>query len=370
LPLFKKINNGERRFTVLIAPLDWGLGHATRCVPIIREFISRGCEVIIAADGKQQFILREEFPALRFLQLPGYRVSYGKNAIHTFWKLFLQVPRLLTVVRKEHKWLEEFLKINTVDLIVSDNRFGFYSKEVTSIFITHQLLIKTSLGRFADEQLQRLNYKLIGRFSACWVPDFNSGNSLAGELSHPRKMPSVPVSYLGTLSRLSYPLGIDPSYELLIILSGPEPSRTLFENELIRQLWGTKIQTVLIRGLPGSDCSEVSAPEWVSVKSYADSQTLGGLIDGAKYIICRSGYSSVMDLVSRCRTCIFVPTPGQPEQIYLAGYLQSRKYCLAYPQKQFLLRDSLLAAASFTPAFFQPEEAPYKEIIRKIIAAV
>lgn len=355
---------------MLIAPLDWGLGHATRCVPLIREFLMQGCEVIIAADGKQQLILHEEFPSLQFLQLPGYQVSYGKNANRTFWKLAFQVPRLLSAIREEHKWLEEFLKINRVDLVISDNRFGFYSGKVTSVFITHQLLIKTSLGQFVDKQLQRLNYKRISRFDSCWIPDYDSEINLAGELSHPAILPAVPVSYLGSLSRLPDETGKERSFELLIILSGPEPSRTLFETQLIRELGETEMKTMLIRGLPGSDSPDEPVPRWVTVKNYADGKTLAGLIQNAKYILCRSGYSSVMDLLPRSKKCIFIPTPGQPEQIYLASYLQSKHYCLSYPQDQFSLREALHAASSFSPSFFHTAEKPYKEIIRKIIATV
>ncbi len=176
----------------MIAPLDWGLGHATRCIPLIKNLIECGCEVIIATEGKQQVLLQEEFKHNKFVVLTGYRIKYSNNSWKTIIKILFQIPKILNAINSEHQWLRRFLKENKVDAIIADNRYGFSSPNIPSIFITHQLTIKTSAGNLADQMLQKLNYLFIGKFAQCWIPDFEGENNLAGNLSHPKNYPKCP----------------------------------------------------------------------------------------------------------------------------------------------------------------------------------
>ncbi|HXB33719.1 MAG TPA: hypothetical protein VNV35_09865, partial [Puia sp.] len=135
---------------VLVAPLAWGLGHATRCIPIIKELINQGCTVIIAAGGTQKEILQEEFPDLSFVELPGFRLKYGKNRAFTLLKIIFAIPKILIGIKRENEWLRRFAAREGLDLVISDNRYGLHGAGVYSVFMTHQLAIRSSLGPLAD----------------------------------------------------------------------------------------------------------------------------------------------------------------------------------------------------------------------------
>ena len=167
---------------VLVAPLDWGLGHATRCIPIIKELLNQKCQVIVAAEGAQKALLHEEFPFLTFVELPGYRVRYGKNRALTFMRLIASIPKILIRIKRENGWLRRFADRERPDLVLSDNRYGLYLPGTVTIFITHQLSIRTPFGKVADRLLQRINYSAIARFSVCWIPDIAGGGWVGGRV--------------------------------------------------------------------------------------------------------------------------------------------------------------------------------------------
>ncbi|HVF81916.1 MAG TPA: hypothetical protein VM884_08280, partial [Flavisolibacter sp.] len=233
---------------VLVAPLDWGLGHATRCIPIIRALLSAGCKVILAGDSKVKAVLQPEFPLLRFLHLPGYQIQYASTSWGLPFKIVAQIPRLLSVIKKEEQWLNKIVEEEGLNAVISDNRYGLRHSKIKSIFITHQLLIKVPV-KVAEELLQQFNYLYINRFDDCWVPDGEEEIALAAALSHPVKKPAVPLQYVGALSRFTWKEGRKEKH-LLIILSGPEPQRTLLEKIVVNDLKNYTAPVVLVRGLP------------------------------------------------------------------------------------------------------------------------
>jgi hypothetical protein len=326
---------------ILVAPLDWGLGHATRCIPIIQYLIRIGCDVIVASEGNQQKLLQKEYKNLRFEPLRGYRLKYGRSSYTTILKIILQVPKILAAIKAEKIWVKNFLEKHKVDVIISDNRYGFYHPGVPSVFITHQLRIKTPFGRIAESILQKLNYRLIERFSECWVPDARGADNLAGELSHPADLPGLPVKYIGRLTRLQPDFTVQEGGYLLAILSGPEPQRSIFEKILLRELSTYHGPAILVRGLPAEQAAPVNQLKNLVIHNYLPTSGLYDAINGAGYIISRPGYSTVMDITGRNRKNIFVPTPGQSEQEYLARYLAARKMCIYYKQKDFSLQKAL-----------------------------
>lgn len=191
------IVNGRRK--VLVAPLDWGLGHATRCIPVIRELLKTGFEVVIAAEGKGQILLEAEFPSLAFITLKGYAIQYSKTRIGLFSKILLQIPKIMAIIRYEHNWLDEIIDKHDIDIVISDNRYGLHSKRIPSLFITHQLQIQTPVF---PNLLRQLNYRYINRFTECWVPDSKNAPGLAGSLSHPEchhQLPPVHQTFPGDL---------------------------------------------------------------------------------------------------------------------------------------------------------------------------
>ena len=371
LSLESKINDITHKPLVLIAALDWGLGHTTRCIPIIRELILRNCTVIVACNDTQKALLALEFNEIGFVPLDGYNFQYGHSARATFYKVIRQIPKILTFIKAENAWLKRYLKANNVDLIISDNRYGFYSTEIPSIFITHQLAIKTGLGKMVDGIIRRLNYGYIRRFKACWVPDFEA-KDLAGELSHPSKKPEVPVKYIGSLSRFEpcNPERISgPAPYLLVMISGPEPQRSIFERIMLNELKDYNGTAILLRGLPDSSSTIPSSPKLI-VHNHLSSQQLNDLLCKVKVVICRSGYSSIMDLMKLKKKCIFIPTPGQTEQEYLAGYLYNKKIALAYRQDSFSLKKALQRFNEFEYAEPELKEGDYKKVIAESLKQI
>lgn len=353
---------------VLVAPLDWGLGHATRCVPIVNSLINADFEVIIAAEGAQKALLQKEFPLVKLADLPGYRLRYGRSKWGTIFNIFFQVPKILSAIRREKKWLKKFALDNQVDCVISDNRFGFYLPGVPSFFITHQLLIKTPFGKWNERILQKINYRFIQKFTACWVPDHEGKINLGGELSHPAHMPSVPVHYLGHLSRMKKE-DREIVNDALVIISGPEPQRSLFEKMIVAQLSQTDLSAIVARGLPNAS-STLHASDNITMHNHLSAVELNVAINESSVVISRSGYSTVMDLIPLHKKCIFVPTPGQTEQEYLADYLSENNMCISVSQKNFDLVTALKKLEEVNFVFPDFPENSLQEIIGKMRISV
>ncbi len=335
-----------RNLRVLVAPLDWGLGHATRCIPIIQHLVSRGVTVFLAGTGAQEHLLRTEFPELPFLQLPGYDIRYAKTGSGMPWRLAAQVPRILKAIRTEHRWLKNAVRENNLHGVVSDNRYGLYHSDIPAVFMTHQLQIRSGLGRWLDKQILSMNYRYIRKFDACWVPDNHSAPGLAGELSHPMALPGIPVHYLGPLSRFEQREVDQKPGHLLVLLSGPEPQRTYFENAIVRQISHYNGTATVVRGLPDSDKLLPSTRDLVFY-NHLPANLLNDEILKAEYIISRSGYTTIMDLAKLGRKAIMVPTPGQAEQEYLAAHMSAEKRAVISEQHDFNLIRSLLLARGY-----------------------
>ncbi len=287
-------------------------------IPVVKALLVAGCRVTLAANGPQKHLLGEAFPGLECLSPPDYQVKYRKNRAATIASLVLAIPRLQSVIGQETAWLAKTLEQRQFDLIISDNRYGFYHTTVPSVFITHQLRPRTAFGSRVDGMLQRRLYAYIDRFTECWVPDFAAAPGLAGALSHPALLPRLPVRYLGRLSRLGALPPPSDELDTLAILSGPEPQRTILENSLL-QYWqqhpGKK--RMLVRGLPGQAARQ-DGPPGVVICNHLPAAALQQQIANAGTLVCRSGYSSLMDLLPYNKRLVMVPTPGQTEQEYLA----------------------------------------------------
>jgi uncharacterized protein (TIGR00661 family) len=330
---------------ILVAPLDWGLGHATRCIPVIYELLTHETEIWLAGEGKQQALLTQEFPQLPFLSLPGYRVRYSRSSAGLRSMLF-QLPRLLKAIRTERDWLKASVAEYAFDIVISDNRFGLYHPSVHSVFMTHQLNIRSPLGKWSERFLQKNNYRLINRFTECWVPDEQGQNNFAGTLSHPATMPSIPVRYIGGLSRLQIKDVPEKKGHLFISLSGPEPQRTILENKIINDIGHYNGTATIVRGLPGTR-SIIPSTNDIKFYNHLSTDEYNTEIALAEYVISRSGYSTVMDLMRLGKKSILVPTPGQTEQEYLADYLMEKRKAYCISQKQFSLNTALQAANKF-----------------------
>jgi uncharacterized protein (TIGR00661 family) len=354
---------------ILVAPLDWGLGHATRCIPVIKELIEQDCYVVLAGEGSIKALLTAEFPKLEFLDLKGYGIKYGKSRWDTIGKMFLQIPQIIEAMDEEHNWLHDAIDSHRIDAVIADNRYGLFSERIPSIFITHQLLIKTTAGNTADGWLQKLNYEYINAFTQCWVPDAEGENNLAGALSHPEKMPSIPVKYVGALSRFQKKEDQPAAKHLLVILSGPEPQRTLLEEKILAEVVDYKEPILLIRGLPGSN-EQLEVTDNIKVENHLSADDLQKAIEEASYVISRCGYSTVMDLMTLQKPSILIPTPGQTEQEYLATHLMNSCKALCIAQEKFRLKGALDLAHSFPYRHETLQKNSLSEAVKQLKASI
>jgi uncharacterized protein (TIGR00661 family) len=354
-------NNSGRKYRVLIAPLDWGLGHATRCIPIIKELIRFNCEVFIVADKKIFALLKKEFPGTVFLRFKGYEIEYSGHKKLFALTLFFQIPKIIFSIFKEKKWIKKMIREHSIDAVISDNRFGMYSKKILSVYITHQLCIKTG-NIFTGIIAQKIHNYFIKKYTSCWIPDFKM-NGLAGELSHPKNIPSN-VVYIGALSRFNLLPDVEIIYDLLISISGPEPQRTIFENEILKQLKTFQGKVCLIRGLP-SEKNVLKDFNSVKIKNHLTADELNKVIQQSKIIISRSGYTTVMDLAVLRKKAILIPTPGQKEQEYLAEYLFQKQYFFSAQQKNFSIEDAIKKMDSFHFKSVDFNKDEYKKTIHE-----
>ncbi len=340
----KKINNLSKGIKILVAPLDWGLGHATRCIPIIYTLIEAGATVLIAGDAATENLLKKEFPTLLFLQLRGYHVTYSRYKKQFLGKLLRQIPRIGKTIKYEQQWLDKVVKDHKIDAVISDNRFGLHNPGIASVYITHQLTIETGV-KWLNPLTQKIHYRFINRFNECWVPDAAGPVNLAGRLSHPIKLPHIPVKYMGSLSRFEKTEEAK-SITLLVLLSGPEPQRSIFEKLIHSQLQHFEGDVVLVRGLPLEQATPATTAN-VSIYNHLPAEALCKLVLQSEMVLARAGYSSIMDLAKLQQKAILVPTPGQAEQEYLADYLSNVGLFYSCSQQQFNLKDALTEAADF-----------------------
>ena len=317
---------------VLVAPLDWGLGHATRCVPIIERLLAEGHEVVIAADGYPLKFLRREFPHLDWVKFEGLKVRYadGQSQVGAMLR---QLPRFLRDIWREHQRLKEIVKMYDVDMVVSDNRFGLWCRGVRSVYMTHQLMVKMPRGLERMEWgVWRFHRWFIKHYDECWVPDIEGEGNLSGDLSH--KYPLLKnTKFIGVLSRFSREkvewedvrveaeaLDLQQRYDVVAVLSGPEPHRTNLEREItdngLQIIDGSSL--LIVQGLPADDLRLAEQKDGVDYIPHLPTELLQWYMQEAKEIVCRSGYSSIMDLHTIGRKAHLIPTPGQTEQIYLA----------------------------------------------------
>jgi len=317
---------------ILVAPLNWGIGHATRCIPIINWLIDYNFEPIIASDGDALNLLKKEFPKLKYETLPSYDIEYTKKGNNLKWKLIAQTPKVLKAKKAEKKITATLVEKYNLSGIISDNRFGVRHKKVPSVFITHQLNV---LSGNTSQLSSKLHQGLMTKFDAIWIPDFKNEPSLSGKLGHTNEANNSKLFYLGPLSRLNKTTTKE-IYDIMVLISGPEPQRSLLIKKLFTELKNYNGKIIFIKGViePKQTC-EVNGN--FTVYNFMTSKALEHAINSSKVIICRSGYTTVMDLTKLGKKAFFIPTPGQFEQEYLADYFNTLKLAPTCSQDQFTL---------------------------------
>ncbi|WP_370214770.1 glycosyltransferase [Mesoflavibacter profundi] len=318
---------------ILVAPLNWGIGHATRCIPIINALIDHGFDPIIASDGAALNLLKKEFNALKFIELPSYNVTYSKTKNSFKWRLFRQLPKIKSAINKEQKVIDTIVKELGIDGIISDNRMGVFSKSVPSVFITHQLNV---LSGSTTKLSTSLHDYYLKKFDECWVPDFENSPNLSGKLGHDFNKKVLPIKYIGVLSRLEKER-LNPVFDIMVLLSGPEPQRGLLEKKLFEELTNFKGNILFVKGKI-EDKQQIEKKQQFTIYNFMTSVDLQHALNSSDLVISRSGYTTVMDLAKLGKKAFFIPTPGQFEQEYLAENLEKQGIIPCCNQKDFSLK--------------------------------
>ena len=311
---------------ILVAPLDWGIGHASRCIPVINALIKEGYEVVIAADNRPLHLLKNEFPKLLAIRFAGVHISYSKFLPMSI-SMILQLPKLFYGIKKENNLLKHIINEYSIDAVISDNRYGLYTNNIPSIFITHQINIQSHI---LQKYIRKINYNLINKFSQCWILD-DSKNSLSGILSK-QKYQLTNSKYIGPLSRLEK-FQSTIKYEFMGLISGPEPQRTILEKGLINAFLKRKEKSLIVLGKPELNFKKTKNN--ITIVSHMKATDLNKAMLQSRLIICRPGYSSIMDLAKLNKKAFFIPTPGQTEQEYLGKYFLNQRICYMQQQKNF-----------------------------------
>jgi UDP:flavonoid glycosyltransferase YjiC (YdhE family) len=309
---------------ILYAVLNWGIGHASRSLPVLRELMKNN-EVTVMSTGRSLELLRSELPSLEFIDNRDYSISYTAKGWSLFLSLLAQIPKILFRLKEEHKFTEKLVMERGFDRIISDNRYGIYSKSVPSYFITHQIRFKLP-GRLSVFEVfsELFNKWYFRKYRKIFVPDEIGDPNLSGDLSHGAAFIANPkISYIGILADLNGDEAEIHS-DLLFIISGPEPQRTIFEKKVLEQSKELPGRKIIVRGV--TESLEMTAVGGTEIYSSVKRSTLNAMIRGAKTVICRPGYSSVMELISYGKKALFIPTPGQTEQEYLALFYKEKGY--------------------------------------------
>lgn len=351
-------------FNILIAPLNWGLGHATRCIPLIRAALHVDAHVILASDGRSYQLLKEEFPNLLLIALPAYDVRYDSdNMVVSMGK---QLPKVLRAMYAEHRMLKQIIQQHNIDLVISDNRYGLFNRKVKCIFLTHQinLLIPNPLLQWYTRR--SLRFWINTFFDECWVPDVADSPNISGKLSHGVAMKAI--KYIGVLSRMQQYETIR-KYDLVVVLSGPEPQRTKLEEKVIAQTRTLDKKILIVGGKPESQERKMISAN-VEYVAFMNTKDLKEAMLASDVVMSRSGYSTLMDLVKIGKQAILIPTPGQTEQEYLADHFMEAGIFFSVAQEELNLVEAIKKASQysgFPTDYVHAKDQQLMKLIRSIV---
>lgn len=350
----------NRKQNILICPLEWGLGHAARMIPLARKLMGMNQTVFIASGEEHLLLFREELPGLTYIHFPGFKPGYS-GVLPQYLPLLFKTPLLVFHIIREHFRLNEIIRDYGIDIVISDNRFGLWNRNVRTAYITHMPLIPFPWPfRFLEFIGIRLHRAVMRKYSICLIPDLPGDINLTGRLSHGIRLPET-SRYIGILSRFPVTAGSSPGSTAVykhntVILSGPEPQRSILSQKVLKLLKNEKIITVILEGRPGKGNKIFRSANFVFC-SHLPASEMQEMISGSESIITRAGYTTIMELTSLRCSALLVPTPGQTEQEYLAEYLSSKGWFSYILQKDLDKGISQVQNIAAIPAYISEESS-------------
>ncbi len=335
---------------VLVCPLGWGLGHASRMVPVVTFLLRKGCTVIIAGDASTNEFVKKRFPSVECIHFPSFSVRLSSSRFQILYLALVAIKVFLRTASEKREF-RQILEKHSINLTISDNRYGLFSNQIPCVLVTHQLspIFPKPFG-FLKRVGERFVRRHAEQFTECWIPDNPEGFSFSGKLSQPQRLPKNSIR-IGLLSRFSELKNVeaDKRWELVAMVSGPEPHRTILEQQVVKLSVREKVKTLIIAGQPLNN-STFQLNEYVTIEPNLDDESIAKVLQGAKFVICRAGYSTIMDLLALNRSALLVPTPGQTEQEYLAKRMKSSTIFQIINQKNV----SNLSLVQFEGSDFSP----------------
>jgi uncharacterized protein (TIGR00661 family) len=326
---------------ILFSIMGWGLGHATRCIPMINSLLKDN-EVILASNGRALTFLRQEYPKLRCIAFPDYAVMYPKKKNMLLLYLIIQIPSILTKLFREYKITQNIVNDYKINLIISDCRYGVFSKRIPTYFITHQLRFQlSSIFKLLEPFGALFNSFMFKFYSGIIIPDIISLVNLTGDLTHKGKISNhQKLHFLGAFCNVSK-LDLAEDIDYFISISGPEIQRTLFEELILSQVSLLPGKKVVVLGKPDESSKKNQSNDNITIYNHVNRSKQNELLNRASFIICRSGYTSIMELIALRKTALLIPTPGQTEQEYLARHYNELGLFYVAQQKNLNLLNEL-----------------------------
>jgi hypothetical protein len=342
----------NKKNNILICPLEWGLGHAGRMVPLAKKLQEYDNRIFIGAGREHQLLFRNELSDITYIDFQGFKPDYSRF-LPQYVALLLKTPVLVFHIISEHSRLKKIIKENKIDIVISDNRFGLWNRKIKTVYVTHQLRIpfpgKLKVFEWIGIWIHRF---FIKKYSLCFIPDLPGEQNISGRLAHDVDLPEN-VRFIGILSRFTYHVPSPGEKKIhfphnTLILSGPEPQRGILRKKLIEILKDKEPPTVILEGKPDTFPGKKHTGNIISY-NHLSSGEMEEMIKGSNCVLARSGYTVVMELISLNRSALLIPTPGQTEQEYLAEYMSSKGWFTFVPQKSL---DHGLALTAGKPVNF------------------
>ncbi|MFA5259147.1 MAG: glycosyltransferase family protein [Candidatus Pacearchaeota archaeon] len=346
---------------ILFGVFELGLGHATRCTPLIEILLSKKHEVHIISTGRSLNILKETFKEkCVYYDICGIHSFYNSNFFKTNFAIHINsIIKSLKKARVESKLVIDKGKF---DLVISDCRYDIFDKVENSFLINHQLRLMAPIG--CEMIIEKYLNSMMNNYSKIIVPDFET-SSLSGRLSHGlRYIAKDKIDYIGILSSVKK-LNLKEDVDIFISLSGPEKTRLKLEKKIISQALNLNEKVVITGGNP--DKHETKKFENITYYSYLKTKEQQNLMNRAKFLVIRSGYTTIMELAELNKKALLIPSPGQTEQEYLGDYLEEKKYFHHISQSKInLIKD--IKVARKLDGFVPPWTT--NESVKKFIKAI
>jgi UDP-N-acetylglucosamine transferase subunit ALG13 len=350
------------RKNILICPLEWGLGHAGRMVPLAKKLQELNHNVFFGSGEDHLRFFRSEVPGASIIHFPGFKIRYSRY-LPQYLIILLQSPLLICHSFLEHYRIKRIIRDYSIDILISDNRIGLWNSGIKTVYITHQLrIIFPAPFRFLEFLAVKINRSIINKYTFCFIPDLKGELNISGKLSHGLMIPEN-VRYIGILSRLN---GNSPAYSLLpgqctVMLSGPEPQRSILKQKLEKILISQAKSAIILEGKPSVEAVSRPVNNLIYYNHLPSDETIK-LLKESEIIITRSGYTTLMELVSLGCSALLIPTPGQTEQEYLAKSLSAKGWFSSMSQHDLKEKTDLLSPRAVLPSGIEQESRRLLEI--------